>query len=186
MNPVLDPFWQGQGQATWRTGAPTILTSDEEKLLVAWVIHVSKCGFPVTKIQLLKSIVMLTKTLQRDTPFVNGQPGRSWYQAFLKRHPELSQRVAQNLTKSRASLTEEVLRRWFHEVETHLKEQSLTAIESTRVFNYDESEFFLSPKGEKVIAKKEERAVYISLITMKKNVSRFCSWVVPAELSRHR
>ena len=46
-----------------RPDAPTILTSDEEKPLVAWVIHVSKCGFPVTKIQLLKSLVMIRYTL---------------------------------------------------------------------------------------------------------------------------
>ena len=45
-------------------------------------------------------------------------------------------------------------------METHLKAQGLIAIESTRVFNCDESAFFLSPKGEKVIAKKGERAVY--------------------------
>ncbi|KAJ8932260.1 hypothetical protein NQ314_014806 [Rhamnusium bicolor] len=64
---------------------------------------------------------MLIKKLDRDNPFTNGRPGRHWYQAFLKRNPELSQRVSQNLTRIRAGVTEENIQKWFDEITEHFK-----------------------------------------------------------------
>lgn len=93
-----------------RTGPPTVLSAEEEAIIVRWILHLSKRGFPVTKTQLLNNVTYLIKQLGRKTPFANGQPGRHWYESFLRRHPEISIRVAQNLPKSRASVTEDILR----------------------------------------------------------------------------
>lgn len=75
-----------------------------------WMLHLSQRGFPVTKTQLFYNVAHLIKQFGRETLFTNGQPGRHWYEAFLHRHPEISTRVAQNLPKSRASVTEDILR----------------------------------------------------------------------------
>ena len=68
--------------------------------------------------------------------------------------------MCQNLSSSRASATEEKLRSWFKEVEEYLKLLDLLDIEGSRVFNMDESAFYLIPKGEKVLARKGVKAIY--------------------------
>ncbi|XP_057339238.1 uncharacterized protein LOC130676762 [Microplitis mediator] len=121
---------------------------------------ISENGFPVTKTQLLGSVQMLLKALNRKHPFSNGVPERSWLSAFLNRHPELSERTAQNLTVSRASISEFSICNWFSEVEKELNKQLLLNIEGDRVFNGDKSSFVLAPKGEKVFVKKGDKSVY--------------------------
>ncbi|XP_039314369.1 tigger transposable element-derived protein 1-like [Solenopsis invicta] len=143
-----------------RTGPPTVLSAEEEATLVRWMLHLSKRGFPVRKTQLLYNVAYLIKQLNRQAPFTNEKPGRHWYEAFLRRHPEISVRVAQNLPKNRASVTEDILRGWFKEIEQHLIEKQLLDIDGARVFNCDESAFYLCPKGERVLVKKGDKAVY--------------------------
>ncbi|KAJ3647453.1 hypothetical protein Zmor_019331 [Zophobas morio] len=99
-----------------RIGAPTVLTVAEEQALVKWCFFLSDRGFPVTKNQLLDSVQLLIKTIKRPNPFQNNRPGRHWYELFLKRHPEVSSRTPQNLTSSRANVTEENIRHWFIEI----------------------------------------------------------------------
>lgn len=63
------------------------------------------------------------------------------------------------MSKSRASVTEDILRGWFKE-EQHLAEKQLTDIDGARIFNCDKSAFYLCPKGERVLVKKEDKAVH--------------------------
>lgn len=91
-------------------GPPTILSFEEEAELVRWIITVSQPGFPITRTQLLKSVQQLIKKLNRQTPFKNGRPGSHWYAGLTRRHPELTERVAQNLSYCRSWITEEHLR----------------------------------------------------------------------------
>jgi len=53
-----------------------------------------------------------------------------------------------------------VLRNWFAEVHAHLQKKDLVEIDSSRVFNCDESAFFLCPKADQVIAKRGSKSVY--------------------------
>ncbi|XP_046141570.1 MFS-type transporter clz9-like [Osmia bicornis bicornis] len=143
-----------------RSGPPTVLTDEEENQLVEWIFHMHKAGYPITKAQIINSVTMLVKELKRDNPFKNGRPGRSWLESFQKRHPELTQRIAQNLTNARASVTEKALREWFAEINSYFNKNGLCNIDPSRIFNCDESAFFLCPKGEKVFVKKGEKCVY--------------------------
>lgn len=88
-----------------RSGRQTVLTKDEEKLLSDWVIHMGDHGFPITKLQLLDSVQKLLNEANRATIFTNNRPGRDWFDRFMKRHPKISERVYQNLTKARASVS---------------------------------------------------------------------------------
>ena len=74
-------------------GPASVLSPDEEELLVKWIFHSADKGFPVTKDQLFDSVKLLIKELKRDNPFTNNRPGRHWYDGFCRRHPELAQRV---------------------------------------------------------------------------------------------
>lgn len=91
-------------------GPSTYLTAEEEKLLVDWIFYCSERGFPVTKFQLLQCVQKLIIELKRETPFKDNKPGRHWWESFCRRHPELTPRIAQNLTMNRASVTENVLK----------------------------------------------------------------------------
>lgn len=80
----------------------------------------------------------------------------------MARHPELTRRVSQNLTSSRANLTENRIRQSFKEVEIYLRSTNNFDITSdpSLVFNFDETAFFLSPKADKVLVKRGDKTVY--------------------------
>lgn len=145
-----------------KMGPTTILSEEEENLLIKWLFHISDYGFPATKEQLLDSVQLLMKNLKRDNPFVNDRPGRKWYESFQKRHPELAERVSQNLSNARAQVTETKIRQWFSEITVYFESKDYTCVTQNpkRVYNCDETAFFLSPKENKVLVHKGEKAVY--------------------------
>lgn len=98
-------------------GKTTVLTNTEEREFCDWIFHLSDCGFPLTKHQLLDSVQLYLNAEGRQVEkFTNNRPGKDWYVRFLGRHPDVSIRVTQSLSKSRAALTEESIRHWFAEV----------------------------------------------------------------------
>lgn len=143
----------GRLPVEYRMGPPTVLTTEEESLLEKWIFHVGQAGFPVTKDQLLDSVQMLLNQSKRETVFTDNRPGRKRYEAFTRRHPLVVERECQNLTAARSSVTEDGLRQWFTEVHQYLvttgNKDVLT--DPNRIFNMDESGFFLNPKPGKVI-----------------------------------
>lgn len=136
------------------------MTQEEEADIVNWILESHERGFPVTKSRLLDCVQKFMLSSKRDSPFKNSRPGQHWYQGFMRRNPTLSQRIAQNLTSTRASVCESDLRSWFSYVRERLEGQNLLNIGPDRVFNLDESAFKLVPEGDKVIAKKGARTVY--------------------------
>lgn len=150
-----------------KCGRESYLTSEEERLLVDWIIQTGKAGFPITKTKLLDSVQRLVKNMkkknpEREFPFIGDRPGRHWYESFLRRHPEISLRTPQNLTSSRANVTEQNLPMWHSEVTKYLQDNGLFHVLSDpkRVFNADEAAFFLNPKGNKVLFSRGEKCVY--------------------------
>lgn len=72
---------------------------------------------------------------------MNNRPGRKWYQSFLKRNPELSERTPEKISKGRAAVTEEGIRRWFAELLKYLEENNASDIltDPDRILNGDET-----------------------------------------------
>ncbi|KAK9685835.1 hypothetical protein QE152_g37643 [Popillia japonica] len=68
----------------------TILSTEEVLRIVTWLADIAKAGFPVTKQGLVDTVAKLIKDLERKTPFCDGIPGKKWFKAFLKRHPNIS------------------------------------------------------------------------------------------------
>lgn len=147
-----------------KMGPPSVLSLLEEEILVNWIFLMTQKHQPVTKEQVLDSVQLIIKQEKRKSPFTDGRPGKKWFASFLKRNPQVTSRIAQNLTPARESVTEEKLRRWFQEIHEYLRSENLLDVtkDPTRVFNADESAFFLQPKGEKVLAKKGAKSVYIA------------------------
>lgn len=143
-------------------GPQTIFTKEHEDLIENWIIELGQKGYPVTRNQLSDSVALLAKNLGINNKFVNGRPGRRWIELFLKRHPNISSRISQNITHSRSKINENQIRNWFGRVSDYLKssENSNILNNPSRIFNCDESAFFLSPKEKRVLAKKGSKHVY--------------------------
>lgn len=109
-----------------------------------------------------ESVAKLIKKFQRTTPFKDGVPGDKWFNGFLKRHPKISKRVPQKLTPARARVNESEIRHWFARVKSYLEQEGLTAVLSDpkRIFNTDESGFYLSPSDDDVYVKRGQKKVY--------------------------
>ncbi|KAJ8912671.1 hypothetical protein NQ315_008999 [Exocentrus adspersus] len=69
-----------------------------------------------------------------------------------------------------ANVSEGRIRQWFLDVKTYLQENNYLDItnDPRRVFNTDETAFFLSPKGGKVLAKKGDKTIYNRISTNEK------------------
>lgn len=145
-----------------KMGPDTFLSTSEETLLVKWMFQISDKGFPPTKECLLDSVQLLIKELKRVTPFVDGRPGRRWYESFLRRHPQVGRRVSQNLSNARAKVTESKICNWFKEVREYFETNELSDIlgHPDRIFNCDETAIYLSPKDNRVLVRKGQKAVY--------------------------
>lgn len=143
-------------------GPDPILSNEEEGVLVQWVVDCCRKGFPKRKSDLQLSVASFLKKTGRDNPFKDDIPGKKWYDLFMRRHPELSERTAEAVTSASANVSEKDIKGWFHKIELYLKENNNFDIlqDSSRVFNGDESNFQLCPKSGKVISLRGERDVY--------------------------
>lgn len=112
----------------------------------------AKRGFYLQKTSLIFSVTKLisscfdSETI-KNLPFRNGRPGEKWYQSFLKRHPCIVQERSEYLNLVRASNTEERIRQWYKDVLDLLGDEVQTLEHPERLYNVDESVFFLSNNG---------------------------------------
>lgn len=143
-----------------KKGPSPVLTQKEEDDIAYWVIHRASIGCPATKNELFENVQIYPEHNNRPNPFRNNRPGRAWFEAFKKRHPEITIRAAQSLEACREDATEEDLRDWFTTVRTYLERKNLLNIDPSRVWNCDETSLALNPKPSKVLAEKGAAVVY--------------------------
>ena len=139
-----------------KIGPETVLSKHEEALLVDWIFKSVDAGFPVTKNQLLDSVQISVKQLKRSNNFTDSRPGRHWYESFLKRHSELAQRVSQNLSKARSSVTEENLRQWFSEIQNYFQEKAIPQKKD------EEKEMLIKDKEERKRKRQEKKILKVT------------------------
>ena len=151
----------GSHLATKR-GPSTLFSADQENQIVMWIKTVANAGFPVSKEILKYSVGKLAKECHVTFPGGNTLPGRKWFEAILRRHLDIASRASQNLTIQRFDVTQGNFYKWFLEVENYLKLNKLEEVLSypQRVFNCNETSFFLNPKPGKVLAEKGSKKIY--------------------------
>ncbi|XP_065083813.1 uncharacterized protein LOC135705888 [Ochlerotatus camptorhynchus] len=88
--------------------------------------------------------------------------GRKWFNSFMLRNPRLSIRTPEEVSSASARVTEYDIRNWFTEVHKWLVHHGMddVLIDPSRVFNGDETSFYLHPKTKEVIAQRGSRNVY--------------------------
>lgn len=143
-------------------GPDPILSSEEENLLKEWILASQRKGFPLRLEDLQESVKQFLDDNPRPNPFPENRPGKGWYKAFLRRHPDVSLRTPEAVTSASANISENDIRKWFQEVENYLNEKGYAEIlkDPHRVFNGDETCFLLCPKNKRVLAAKGSKNVY--------------------------
>nr|CAH7742610.1 unnamed protein product [Callosobruchus chinensis] len=142
-------------------GPPTVLTNKEEEILIKWIFECHRKGFPRRIDDVQASVQQLIKKDRRETPFKDGRPGKGWYKAFLRRHPEIVERTTEAVTAASAPISEKDIRKWFEFIESYHIEENYRQIlnDASRVYNGDETNFLLCPKNKKVLAPKGSKNV---------------------------
>lgn len=145
-----------------KTGPPPPLTIAGENEIAQCIINIAKCGFPISKNNLIETVEKIVKDSGKADLFKHGKPGQKWYMNFLKRHPEISLREAEGITKARAIVTEESIRLWFRNLQMFLTQKKCLDIldDPSRIFNGDESGFPLCPKTGKVLGLRGYKNLY--------------------------
>lgn len=159
---IIDRLHGRVKEGVRKMGSPTILTTVEESQLENWLKQLAKTGFPQKKNDLINTVQKIITKEKRETPFKEGRPGEKWYSGFLKRHPDLTLREPEGLTRSRAIITEEYIRKWFKELIEYVAEHNLEEVfnDPRRVLNGDETSFAMCPKTGKVLAPKGWKNIY--------------------------
>ena len=136
-----------------KMGPPTILIEEEESMIVTWIIEKARIGYPMHPKLVKSAIQNVLKKAPRPNPFTNNLPGEKWFRLFLKRHPIVSMKNHEVISKSRAAVTEEVIRNWFADLKKYLEEEKAGDIlnDPKRVINLDETGVQLCPKSGKLL-----------------------------------
>ncbi|KAJ8944259.1 hypothetical protein NQ318_013671 [Aromia moschata] len=139
-----------KGKHTRPHGKPRVFTDEEENAFTAHVIAMSSFGFPVTAWD-LRLIVKSYLDRQGRTvrAFQANPPGKDWLTSFLRRHHELTQRIAQNISHARAATDEETVNNFFNNLEEELRD-----IPPSNIWNYDETNLVDDPGKPKIITKR--------------------------------
>ena len=155
---TLNGIKNGRYNVASKPGPAPVLTADEEQLLCDWLVEMCGRGIPINQNCLKDTVENILNDDKRQTPFKNGRPGKGWFSLFMKRHPEISQRQAESICRSRGTLTENCIRGWFNDCEKFFRDMNIAFVlqEPQRQYNTNESGFQLDPKCGFVLAPKGE------------------------------
>lgn len=148
-------------------GGQTALTEADERRLSEGLLTCANWGFPQQPRD-VKNIVQSYFDRQGRIvkQFKNNCPGREWVKNFLKRHPELTVKMSENIKRVRASVTRETLQEYFANLESTLKD-----VPASQIINYDETNFTDDPGNVKVIVKRGVKHADRIMDTSKTSVS---------------
>nr|CAI5863634.1 unnamed protein product [Callosobruchus analis] len=167
-------------------GPSPVLSDEEEKILVNWIIDTASKGFPKKANDLKSSVQKFLNDHPRNNPFKNNRPGDGWVKAFLKRHREISERTSESVSSASACVSEKDIRQWFSEVGNYIKESGLKDViaDPSRVYNADETGFEINPSTGKVFANRGAKNVYkIDRGAAKENITVIFAFSASGQIS---
>ena len=135
-----------------RRGPPPVLTEDGEEHLVEWVIGMQLNGTPATRSEILTRASDISSRLHGTVCALSD----GWYHRFMRRHPELTNRQAQTVSRARNACTKDNLSLLFYTMAKLVIECRLDA---SRIFNMDETSFLTRQRSTKVVALRGSRNV---------------------------
>lgn len=80
-----------------KMGRSTYFSTNEENLLVKYIIANAKKGIPINRQTLVATAKKILDDDKRVTPFKNNMPGKKWVALFYDRHPEIAEKKAEGI-----------------------------------------------------------------------------------------
>ncbi|KAG8228038.1 hypothetical protein J437_LFUL007208 [Ladona fulva] len=129
---------------------PTVFTSDEGMAFASHLDKVCDFGFPVDELDFRYIVKCYLEKQGRSVEFFrNNLPGRDWVKLFMKRHPHLSIRFANNIKRARAEIDETVITQYVDNLSDLTKD-----VPPDRIYNYDETCMSDDPGWSKIICRR--------------------------------
>ena len=139
-----------KGQFPASPGHPTIFNENEELAFVSHIIKLSEFGFPMDELDLRFSVKSYLSLQGRNVnSFKNNLPGRDWAKLFLKRHPQLTIRIADNIKRARAAITETVCKEFMENLGKTIED-----VPAQNIWNYDETNLSDDPGRKRCITRR--------------------------------
>jgi len=142
--------------AASRPGPKTVLSELEELRLVEFFTKMADLGLGLTRDAANEQVLKIVDD-GRKHPWADGKvPGKDWWNGFFERHPEVSLRTAEKLTKQRAVQDNAAVYSHYYDLlEKHMAEKMY---QRKNIYNADETMW--KPKQPRVLAKKGTGTVY--------------------------
>lgn len=119
-----------------KNGGQTIFSKIEEEALIKSAAKCGEWGFPLSLMDLRQLAKNFLDSQGRTIDkFVSNLPGNDWAYSLLKRNKsELTQKVATNIKRPRGNVSNDILIKYFQNIDIELKN-----IPACNIFNYDET-----------------------------------------------
>ncbi|OQR87504.1 hypothetical protein ACHHYP_08712 [Achlya hypogyna] len=137
-------------------GPPPTLSPECESDLVTWIFAMQRCSFPVMRADVLQRMREICMTLAIP------EMSDSWYFGFRQRHPEITDREAQVVSRTRTAVDRDALYTLFSTLAKLVIELK---IDPTRIYNMDETAFASRSKTTKVLAARGSTNIHAKSIT---------------------
>ncbi|KAI8488705.1 hypothetical protein Bbelb_334880 [Branchiostoma belcheri] len=140
---------------TEKVGRPTKLSPEDEEALVKYSMYMATKGFPLTAgvmKALAKEIDAVSSKEKGEAPRFGGKlPGKRWWSAFRRRHPEISLRSPDSLDRARAAMSNaRVVEKHFEQLGQLLSENKLHD-RPFQVYNADETGMSMDARKSRVV-----------------------------------
>ncbi|KAL0861602.1 hypothetical protein ABMA27_009101 [Loxostege sticticalis] len=123
-------------------GGQRALSFETENYIIEYINVCAEWGYPMDSLDLRYIIKMYLDKLEvTNKRFKNNMPGPDFVQCFLNRHKDkISQRICQNIKRSRAAVSPETITSFFEELEKSL-------VDVPRIMNHSKSNVSIMMAG---------------------------------------
>lgn len=131
-------------------GRPCVLAKEEENQLVDGLILCGEWGYPLHASDVQDTVQSFLNRKGKIAPqFKENRPGHDWVWSFLRRHPTLTKRLAENIKRSRAAVGVPELEEYFENISV-----TLAHVPPENLVNFDETNFTDDPGAKKVLVRR--------------------------------
>lgn len=133
-----------------QVGGQPVFSRAEEESFVSYIETMSDYGFPLMTEDLRHVIKSYLDRIDRKVKFfTDNKPGLDWMKSFLKRFPRLKERIASNIKRGRAAVTEDTLKEYIDNLKEVVKD-----VPPENIWNLDETNLSDDPSRKKVICRR--------------------------------
>ena len=172
---TLDDRVKGRVEHGTHPGPKSVLSAEEERGLVSYLVHMAQRGFPLTPKMTMAFAWAIAAKSGKKSRFSDAGPSHHWWADFRKRHPELTLRKMDKLDRSRAeNLTDEVVSDYFNSLENVLNENGLLN-RPRQLYNCDETFIPLDSSKEEAVTLKKAKVTYCQALGTTEHITLLCA-----------